>query len=136
MEANNTNNNIKNVVDALLQGVDGVLTSKTVVGEPVQVGDTILIPLSDVTIGAGAGANNSGKKDAGAGAFSAKMSPSAVLVIHNGNTKVVSIKDQNSLSRFVDLVPEVVDKFVAMRKDKDMIDDEDAVDAAFPDETN
>ena len=62
------------------------------------------------------------------------MSPSAVLVIKNGNTKVVSIKDQNSLSRLVDLVPEVVDKFVDAHNSKKMMRDEEAASRAFPEE--
>ena len=102
-------NSFDNVIHSLLQEVGGVLTSKTVIGEPIEVGDTLLIPLSDVTVGAAAGSNNGKDKNAGMGGFTAKMSPSAVLVIKNGNTKVVSIKDQNSLSRLVDMVPEVVD---------------------------
>lgn len=66
------------------------------------------------------------------GGFTAKMSPSAVLIIKNGNTKVVNIKDQNSLSRFVDMVPEVVDKLVDAHNAKNMMGEEEAVNAAFP----
>jgi hypothetical protein len=79
------------VIHSLLQEAGGVLTSKTVIGEPIEVGDTLLIPLSDVTVGAAAGSNNGKDKNAGMGGFTAKMSPSAVLVIKNGNTKVVRI---------------------------------------------
>ncbi len=124
-------NNFENVISSLLEGAQGVLTSKTVVGKPVQVGDTILIPLSDVTVGACAGANNGDKKNAGAGGFSAKMSPSAVLIIRNGNTKVVSIKDQTAVSRLIDLVPETIDKFMAKRTESQMMDGDEAVDLAF-----
>lgn len=126
-------NSFENVMNSLLKGADAVLTSKTVVGAPVTVGDTVLIPLSDVTIGCGAGANNADRKNAGGGGFSAKMSPSAVLVIRGGNTKVVSIKDQNSLSRAIDLVPEIIDKITAAKTGRQMMDDEEAADMAFPD---
>jgi uncharacterized spore protein YtfJ len=70
------------------------------------------------------------------GGFTAKMSPSAVLIIKNGNTKVVNIKDQNSLSRLVDMVPEVVDKIIAARNDKSMMSDEEAESYAFPEGDN
>lgn len=131
------NNNINQVVDSLLKGVNGVLTSKTVVGSPVRVGDTILIPLSDVTIGAGAGSNNDNdKKDSGMGGFHAKMSPTAVLIVKDGNTKVVNIKEQNNLSKLIDMVPEVVDKFMAKKSGEDMMEDDEAVDKAFPDGTD
>lgn len=131
------NNSINSVVDSLLKGVNGVLTSKTVVGSPVRVGETILIPLSDVTIGAGAGSNNDNdKKDSAMGAFHAKMTPSAVLIIKDGNTKVVNIKEQNNVSKLIDLVPEVVDKFMAKKSEGEMMDDDEAVDKAFPDGTD
>ena len=98
---------------SLMDNAEGVLTSKTVVGEPIRIDDTIIIPLSDVTIGCGAGANNSlngTKKDSGMGGFSAKMSPTAVLIIRDGYTKVVNVKNQDTLGKLVDYLPELVDK--------------------------
>lgn len=129
-------NNFENVMKDLMDGVNGVLTSKTVVGSPITIGDTILVPLSDVTIGAGAGANNSKTNDAGGGGFSAKMSPSAVLIIKNGNTKVVNIKDQTYVTRLIDMVPETIDKVAAIYKGDTMMDSDEAIDIAFPEEEN
>lgn len=120
----------------LMDGVDGVLTSKTVIGSPITVGDTILVPLSDVTIGAGAGSNNGKGNDAGGGGFSAKMSPSAVMIIKGGNTKVVNIKDQTYVTRLIDMVPETIDKVTALYKGDGMMDSDEAVDIAFPEEGN
>lgn len=126
-------NNISAVVKALMDGADGVLAAKTVIGEPVQVGDTTVIPLSDVTIGCGAGARIGGdKKNSGAGGFSAKMSPNAVLIIRGGTTKVVNIKNQDAAAKLIDLIPEVIDKFVAKDPQGDVMDDDDAIEAAFP----
>ena len=65
-------NSISTVVKSLMDGAESVLTSKTVVGAPVRIGDQIIIPLSDVAIGCGAGSNGTDHKDAGAGGFSAK----------------------------------------------------------------
>ena len=44
-------NNFQRVMQSLLDGAGTTISSKTVVGEPVIVGDTTIIPLSDVTIG-------------------------------------------------------------------------------------
>ena len=52
-------------MQSLLDGAGTTISSKTVVGEPVIVGDTTIIPLSDVTIGCAAGANNADRKDSG-----------------------------------------------------------------------
>ena len=124
-------NNFNSVMTSLLKGVDSVLSTKTVVGEPINVGDTILVPLVDVSFGLGAGAGIQDKKDKGAGGVGGKMSPSAILVIQNGKTKLVNIKQQDGLTKILDMVPDLVDKFT--HKNDDMISDEEAREVAFPD---
>ena len=124
------NNNFNSVITSLLKGVDSVLSTKTVVGEPIHVGDTILVPLVDVSFGLGAGAGNQDKKASGGGGIGGKMSPSAILVIQNGKTKLVNIKQQDTVTKILDMVPDLVDKFT--HKNDDMISDEDARDVAFP----
>ena len=79
-------NQFSSTVEALFKGMDNFITTKTVVGEAVKVGDTIILPLVDVTCGMAAGAFAQTAKNSGAGGMSAKMSPSAVLVIQNGVT--------------------------------------------------
>ena len=86
-------NNFKGTVEALFHGMDGVVSSKTVVGEAIHIGDTIILPLVDVSFAVGAGAFNADKKEKGAGGIGGKMTPSAVLVIQNGHTKLVNIKN-------------------------------------------
>ena len=125
-------NNFNGVVDSLMKGMNGILSSKTVVGEATKVGDTIILPLVDVSCGVGAGSGTGDKKNNGAGGFGAKMSPTAVLVIKNGSTKLVNIKNQDAVTKVLDLVPDIVDKFAS--KGNDMMDDDEAVDIAFPDE--
>ena len=124
-------NNFNSVMTSLLKGVDSVLSTKTVVGEPINVGDTILVPLVDVSFGLGAGAGDQDKKSSGGGGVGGKMSPSAILVIQNGKTKLVNIKQQDSVTKILDMVPDLVDKFT--HKNDDMISDEEAKDVAFPD---
>ena len=124
-------NNFNSVMTSLLKGVDSVLSTKTVVGEPINVGDTILVPLVDVSFGLGAGAGNQDKKNKGGGGVGGKMSPSAILVIQNGKTKLVNIKQQDGLTKILDMVPDLVDKFT--HKNDDMISYEEAREVAFPD---
>ena len=57
--------NFNSVMTSLLKGVDSVLSTKTVVGEPIHVGDTILVPLVDVSFGLGAGAGTKERKTSG-----------------------------------------------------------------------
>ena len=108
-------NQFTSTIDTLFRGMDQFVNTKTVVGEPVQVGDTIIVPLIDVTCGMAAGSFAEGvkQKHRGGGGMSAKMSPSAVLVIQNGVTKLVSVKQQDAMTKVLDMVPDFVNKFVA-----------------------
>ena len=105
-------NSFQSTVTSLMQGVDGFLSSKTVVGEPINIGETIIIPLVDVSFGMGAGSFNGEKKRNCGGGIGGKISPCAVLVIQNGVTKMVSVKDNDHISKLLDMVPDYVDKFV------------------------
>ena len=124
-------NNFAGVIESLMKGMNTVLSTKTVVGEATQIGDTIILPLVDVSFGVGAGASAGDKKNGGGGGFSGKMTPSAVLVIKNGSTKLVNIKNQDTMTKVLDMIPDI-DKFTAPKEE--MIDDDAAVEAAFPDE--
>ena len=128
-------NQFQGVVESLLRGMDTVLSTKTVVGEATQVGDTIILPLVDVTFGVGAGAGNNGQKNSasGAGGLGGQMTPSAVLVIKNGYTKLVNIKNQDTMTKILDMIPDLVDKFTKPKEEGEMSDAE-VVDIAFPDD--
>ncbi len=107
-------NNVKELMDTIFSGMDGFVSSKTVVGEPVKVGDATLIPLIEVSCGMGAGgfAEDKEKKNgnAGAGAMSSKITPTAVLVIQNGNMKLVNIKNQDAITKLLDMLPDALDR--------------------------
>lgn len=104
-------NDVNTTVGALLKGMDSFITTKTVVGEPQQIGDIIILPLVDASFGVGAGAFCDDKKNNGGGGMSGKITPSAVLVIQNGETKLVNVKNQDSITKILDMVPGFVDKF-------------------------
>ena len=104
-------NDFNSTVNSLFKGMDAFLTSKSVVGEPIQVGDTTLIPLVDVNfaVGAGAMANGKGSNNAG-GAIGGKMCPTAVMVIKGGFVQVLPVHDDSSLSAVLNKVPGLIDK--------------------------
>lgn len=110
--------NFKGTVDALFQGMNGIVSSKTVVGDAIHIGDTIILPLIDVSFGVGAGAFNGDKKEKGAGGLGGKMTPCAVLVIQNGKTKLVNIKNQDTMTKILDMIPDAIDKFSSGKDEK------------------
>jgi len=110
-------------IESLFKGMDNFITTKTVVGEVTQVGDNIIIPLADVTFGVGAGAFSGEKGNKGGGGMGGKIEPSAILIISKDSTKLVNIKKQDSVTKILDMVPDIVNKvtnMVAGNKDEDI----------------
>lgn len=128
------NNSFGSVMESLLNGVDSILSTKTVVGEAKQFGDTIILPLVDVTFGVGAGGGVNKDKDGAGGGLTGKMTPSAVIVIKDGHTKLVNVKNQDTLTKILDMVPDLVDKFTEKKAEKELMDDEEATTIAFPED--
>ena len=100
-------NSFNNTVESLFKGMDSFITTKTVVGDAIHIGDTIILPLVDVSFGVAAGAFSQEKKNNGAGGMGGKINPSAVLVIQNGVTKLVNIKNQDGMTKILDMVPDL-----------------------------
>ena len=91
------NTKFDSTVTSLFKGMDGFLSAKTVVGEPVTINETIILPLVDVSFGVAAGAG-------------AKTEKGTKNTAADGVTRLVNIKNQDSVSKLIDLIPEAVDK--------------------------
>jgi uncharacterized spore protein YtfJ len=123
-------NSFSTTMGSLFKGMDNFITSKTVVGDAIKVGDTIVLPLIDVTFGVAGGAfTEDGKKNNGGGGMGGKMSPSAVLVIQDGNTKLVNIKNQDGITKILDMIPDLVNKFTSGSSKNDVNMDDDIEEA-------
>ena len=119
MAENKENNTFQDNVEALFRGMDTFLSTKAVVGEAVQVGDSLMIPLADVSFGLGAGALSANTKNNGGGAMGAKVSPSAVLMIaKDGTTKLVSLKNQDAVSKLLDMAPDILTRITGHGKEE------------------
>ena len=125
-------NGFNSTVQSLFKGLEGFLTTKTVVGDAVKFDDgTIILPLVDVTFGAGAGAfsgnssekGKNGTKNNAGGGMGGKIQPSAILVIKDGQTKLVNVKNQDSITKILDMVPDIINKFTS-KENVDISDDE------------
>ncbi len=107
------NNSFETTVASLFKGMDQFISSKTVVGDAITVGKTIILPLVDVSFGVGAGASSGDSKNNGAGGLGGKISPSAVLVIQEGNIRLVNVRNQDAVTKILDMVPDFVNKFTS-----------------------
>ncbi|MBO5159105.1 MAG: GerW family sporulation protein [Lachnospiraceae bacterium] len=127
----NNNNTFEKTVESLFKGMDSFITTKTVVGDAIHIGDTIILPLVDVSFGVGAGAFSGEKKNNGGGGMGGKITPSSILVIQNGTTKLVNVKNQDGLTKILDMVPDIVNKFTAGKEETPVAD---AMEAAMNNE--
>ena len=117
-------NSFNSTVESLFRGMDNFITTKTVVGDAVRVDDnTIILPLVEVSFGVGAGAFAGEKKNNAGGGMGGKICPSSVLVIQNGSSKLVNIKEQDSVTKILDMVPDLINKFTKKNK-KEEFDEE------------
>lgn len=128
------NNRVNEELNGLVNQLESFITTKTVVGEPIHIDQTILVPLIDVSFAAATGATSSNKfverhrekekrvdggTGAGAGGLGAKVTPSAMLVIQNGTTQLINVRSQDSITKLIDMIPGLVSKvpdFVAKFK--------------------
>ena len=127
-------NNFNNTVESLFKGMDSFITTKTVVGDAINIGDTIILPLVDVSFGVAAGAFAEEKKNNGAGGMGGKIQPSAVLVLQNGQTKLVNIKNQDGMTKILDMVPDLVNKFTKNDKKATAGEDDIVIDDIVEDD--
>ena len=130
-EQTNNRNGFSGSVASMFDGVERVVSSRSIVGDPIYVDGMTLIPLMEVSFAMGTGVlagDSRGKKSGGVGA---KMTPSSMLVIQNGKTRLVNIKKQDTLTKIMDLVPDVMDRIDARRNPITEDDVSDALDKAI-----
>ena len=119
-------NKFNSTVEALFRGMDGFLSTKTVVGDAVKFDDgTIILPLVDVSFGVGAGAwakegNGNANCNSGGG-LGGKITPSSVVVLKDGHAKLVNVKNQDVVTKVLDMVPDVIDRFTKDKKEQEDI---------------
>jgi len=99
-------------LQSMFSKLENYISTKTVVGEPSQFGDVIIIPLVEVTFFAGSGLKE-GKveNESGGGGLGSRMTPVAVVVIVNGTVQLVNVKNQESVNKLIDMIPGVLAKF-------------------------
>ena len=97
-------------METIFKGMEEFISTKTVVGQPVTVGDTVILPFVDVSFGAAASAKAEPQRHGGGGGLGGKMSPSALLVIQDGRTRLINIKNTDTVTKLMDLVPEVMNR--------------------------
>ena len=122
-EMKNAGSPANQTIETMFDGMDGLLNSKTVVGEEIRVGDMTVVPLIEITAGMASGAFGDNANKNGAGAMAAKMTPIALFIIQDGKTRLVNIKNQDAVGKLIDTatdaIPQIFDKLSFRRVKSD-----------------
>lgn len=113
---------IQGLMDTAMSKIKSMVDVNTIVGDPVTTPDgTVIIPISTVSFGFGAGGTQfAAKQDTvtpdnpmfgGGCGGGANVKPIAFLVVGGGNVKLLPISNRTTpVDKIIDMVPEVVDK--------------------------
>ena len=112
---------INETIETLLRKAEDITKTKTIIGDPIKVGEVTIIPISKISIGFGVGGGKDNKKNAnGQGAGGGiSIQPVAIISIYRSSSKLLMLsnKDQ-TVDKILDLVPNILDRFSANENNK------------------
>jgi len=112
------------MLSSLFNNMEGFVDSKTVVGDAITLPNgIILIPLVDVSFGAGGGAFNKEVKNKVGGAVGGKLTPNSVVIIDGDHVRLLNVKEQDALTKCLDLIPEVSRRIKNLKNGGNEVDD-------------
>lgn len=131
---NNATNSIKSLMDTTLDTIKGVIDANTIVGDPIRNNNTVVVPISKITIGFGIGGGEYSKgydkKDpnassnqepgfAGGSGAAISVQPVAFVVVENEETRLMSLDHNiNMIDTVLNITPKVIEKLQNMKKGK------------------
>jgi uncharacterized spore protein YtfJ len=98
----------------ILDEIKAIAKTETIMGEPITVGDTTIIPVCKVTIGFGGGGGEGGEKEKAGGAGAGggggvRIDPAAFIVIRGDQVSVHGAKPGKFESLF-EAIPGLIEK--------------------------
>lgn len=117
--------NFKNNIDSMFEKFENFLKEKTVIGEPIQMGNVTLIPAMTVSFGMGnGGGDGTDQKGSGGtgsgGGFGARVSPTAMIVVKGDEVEILPIAKGHAFEKLMDMVPNLMEKMdIKSKKEKE-----------------
>ena len=123
---------IGDLMSTTIEKLQEMVSSNTVIGEPIRTDDVTLIPISKISIGFGTGGSDFSSKNqrperpnsfGGGGGGGVNVTPVGFLVVKGESVKFlpVALPANNSIDRVVEMVPDLVDKvadFIEKKKEE------------------
>lgn len=109
--------------------LERLVSTKTVVGDAVTVGDTTIIPVTKVSFGFGTGGGEGRSKDneegfGGGGGAGAKIEPVAFIVVSKDGVRLMSISGKSDIGVLLESVPGLIEKIKTMKAKKEKSKDD------------
>lgn len=121
---------IQEVISEVTNELEKIIGAQTVIGEPILTCGKTLIPITKLSVGFVSGGFEAGGKTdtelaktpyGGGGGAGAKVEPVAFIVIDGDKTEILTLNKSNledELVKFLAMVPSIIDKVKAAKKDK------------------
>lgn len=134
-------NSIKNLMDTTLDSIRTTIDANTIIGDPIKADNTVVVPISKVTIGFGIGggeysrgnSNNKKSQDdenkddtnfAGGSAGAISLQPVAFVVVENGETRLMSLDHNiNMVDNILSVTPRVLEKIQKLKNNENEFKD-------------
>ena len=119
---------LEGLMGVTLDKIREMVGSNTIIGDPITVEGTMILPVSKVTFGFASGGSDFGAKTTkelfgGGSGAGVSVTPVAFLVIRDGNVRTIQLADSNStVDRALNMLPELVDKVSALLKKEEKKD--------------
>ncbi len=121
-------NSIKNIMDVTMEKLKGMIKADVITGDPIEVGNFTLIPVSKVAYGLATGGSDFPTKSesqlfGGGGGAGVTISPIAFIAINGDSVKMLPVYNElTTLEKAVSMAPEIIDKAKDLfSKDKEAI---------------
>lgn len=115
-------NNIRGIMDTTMDKLHAMVDADTIIGTPVIVGDTTLIPVSKVAFGLATGGSDFPSKSGtglfgGGGGAGVTITPVAFISVTGDAVKMMPIYNElSTVDKALTMAPELIDKIKELFK--------------------
>ena len=113
---------IDELIKTMMQEFRQMVKTETVVGEPVDVGGTVIVPVSKISFGFGAGGGKKAAKGGGGSgtAGGGSVEPVAFIVIRDGKAQLMALQEKEiSFTSLLEFAPDVLKKIKEFKEKRD-----------------
>ncbi|MBS14135.1 MAG: sporulation protein [Gemmatimonadetes bacterium] len=118
---------VENMIKTILQEFKELAQTETVVGKPIAVGETVIVPVSKISFGFGAGGGGGAKAEGGGGtAGGGSVEPVGFIVISDGKAQLIPMQESDvSIGSLLKFAPDVIKKIKDYKEKRDKKGDGD-----------